>query len=37
MDNFVWTFATVIVTGFFPLFLTLKFILNYLRQYIFNN
>ena len=37
MDVFVWKFATVIFLEFTPVFITLKFVLNYLRQFLFNN
>ena len=37
MDNFVWGFASTIIVGFFPVFITLKFMFNYFRQFMFNN
>lgn len=37
MENFIWKFASIIVAGLFPVFLTLKFMFNYLRQFLFNN
>lgn len=37
MDTFIWKFCEIFFLAIFPGFVTLKFTLNYLRQFLFNS